>query len=126
MAYPRTASCLCAGSGHGRTNEQGVTQTHKAKARLVVKGFTYPALVSIRAESPTLSKVGRNTLHQLAACHKWSIGMGDVKTAFLRTNLGENERQIYGDLPADSRKLFGLIGRTAEARRFCVRAPSRA
>ena len=54
----------------------------KAKARLVVKGFTDPDLTTTRAESPTLSKIGRNCLLQLAASHRMKISMGDVKTAF--------------------------------------------
>ena len=59
------------------------SDTQKAKARLVVKGFTDPDLTTIRAESPTLSKVGRNCLLQLAASYKMKLSMGDVKTAFL-------------------------------------------
>ena len=37
----------------------------KAKARLVAKGFTDPDLLTIRAEAPTLSKIGRHLLLQL-------------------------------------------------------------
>ena len=80
----------------------------QAKARLVVKGFTDPDLIKIRAESPTLSKVGRNCLLQLAASYKLTLSMGDVKTAFLQGNMGESERDIYGDLPPDARRLFKL------------------
>ena len=71
----------------------------KAKARLVVKGFTDPDLIKIRAESPTLSKVARNCLLQLAASYRMKLSMGDVKTAFLQGNCGESERDIYGELP---------------------------
>ena len=60
----------------------------KAKARLVVKGFTDPDLTTIRAESPTLSKIGRNCLLQLAASCRVTISMGDVKTAFLQGEMG--------------------------------------
>jgi hypothetical protein len=84
------------------------TGGRKAKARLVVKGFTDPDLLQIRAESPTLSKIGRNCLLQLAASYKMTLSMGDVKTAFLQGNQGESERDIYGDIPADSRDLFNL------------------
>ena len=38
----------------------------KAKARLVAKGFTDPDLLTIRAEAPTVSKLGRYCLLQLA------------------------------------------------------------
>ena len=39
----------------------------KAKARLVVKGFTDPDLTEIRAESPTLSRLSRQLILQLSA-----------------------------------------------------------
>ena len=54
----------------------------KAKARLVAKGFTYPDLLTIRAEAPTLSKIGRHCILQLACSHKFKIEVGDVSTAF--------------------------------------------
>eukprot|EP00974_Lingulodinium_polyedra_P054987 5288695-Lingulodinium_polyedra.AAC.1 len=34
--------------------------------------------------------------------------MGYVKTAFLQGDVGENERQIYGDPPPDARRLLCL------------------
>ena len=43
----------------------------KAKARLVAKGFTDPDLMTIRAEAPTLSKIGRYCLLQLPCSHKF-------------------------------------------------------
>ena len=42
----------------------------KAKARLVVKGFTDPDLATVRAESPTLSRLARRWLLQVAASSK--------------------------------------------------------
>ena len=39
----------------------------KAKARLVVKGFTDPDLTEIRSESPTLSRLSRQLILQLSA-----------------------------------------------------------
>ena len=56
----------------------------KAKARLVAKGFTYPDLLTIRAEAPTLSKVGRYLLLQLSCSNKFKMEVGDVSTAFLQ------------------------------------------
>ena len=56
----------------------------KAKARLVIKGFTDPDLVSLRAEAPTLSKVGRHMVLQIATSLKFLVEVGDVKTAFLQ------------------------------------------
>ena len=56
----------------------------KAKSRLVAKGFTDPDLLTIRAEAPTLSKIGRHCLLQLACSHKFKLEVGDVSTAFLQ------------------------------------------
>ena len=56
----------------------------KAKARLVAKGFTDPDFLTTRAEAPTLSKIGRHCLLQMACSHKMKIEVGDVSTAFLQ------------------------------------------
>ena len=53
-----------------------------AKARLVAKGFTDPDLLTIRAEAPALSKIGRHCLLQLACSHTFKLEVGDVSTAF--------------------------------------------
>ena len=45
----------------------------KAKARLVVKGFTDPDVTEIRSESPTLSRLSRQLI----------LRKGDANTAFL-------------------------------------------
>ena len=45
----------------------GDTGEKKARARLVVKGFTDPDLTEIRAESPTLSRLSRQLILQIAA-----------------------------------------------------------
>eukprot|EP00974_Lingulodinium_polyedra_P121453 11179072-Lingulodinium_polyedra.AAC.1 len=34
--------------------------------------------------------------------------MGDVKTALLHGDMGDCEREIYGDPPPDARRLWGL------------------
>ena len=44
----------------------------KAKARLVVRGYTDPDLVKLRAESPTRSKVARHIIIQLGASNRWT------------------------------------------------------
>ena len=62
----------------------------KAKARLVAKGITDLDLLTIRAEAPTLSKIGRHCLLQLACSHKFKLEVGDVSTAFLQ---GDKEEQ---------------------------------
>ena len=56
----------------------------KAKARLVVLGFEDPALADLERDSPTLTKLSRSLLLQIASSKHWTIGSFDVRTAFLR------------------------------------------
>ena len=79
-----------------------------AKARLVIKGFTDPDLTTIRAEAPTLSKLGRHMLLQMGASHGFTFEMGDVKTAFLQGDRGEAERDVYARLVPELSKYLGL------------------
>ena len=56
----------------------------KAKARLVVLGYEDPLVDTIPRDSPTMSKLSRMLILQMAASRNWSIGSFDIKTAFLR------------------------------------------
>ena len=80
----------------------------KAKARLVVKGFTDPDLLTVRAEAPTLSKIARHVFLQVAASQKFLLECGDVKTAFLQGDQEEAERDVYADPPADVKDMLGM------------------
>jgi len=79
-----------------------------AKARLVVKGFTDPDLTTIRAEAPTLSRMGKHLLLQLAASNGWQLTKGDVKTAFLQGDSGEGKREVYAQPTAEIRKILNM------------------
>ena len=70
---------------------------HKPKARLVVLGFQDPMVDSIPRDSPTLTKLSRMLILQLAASNRWTIGSFDVKTAFLRGE--EQSDRILGIEP---------------------------
>ena len=76
----------------------------KAKARLVAKGFTDPDLLTIRAEAPTLSKIGRHCLIQIACSHKFKLEVGDVSTTFLQGDKEEQNRDVYLEPTADLRQ----------------------
>ena len=78
-----------------KTVKEGEDQHTKAKARLVVKGFTDPDLIELRAEAPTLGKQSRHMLLQLGASHKWVFEVGDVKTAFLQGDKTETNREVF-------------------------------
>ena len=80
----------------------------KAKARLVAKGFTDPDLLTIRAEAPTLSKIGRHCLLQLACSHTFKLEVGDVSTAFLQGDKNEQDRDVYLEPTADLRTRLGI------------------
>lgn len=78
----------------------------KAKARLVAEGFTDPDLLTVRAEVPTLTKLGRRLLLQLICSSKFKIEVGDVSTAFLQGDKKEQDRDVYPT--ADLRKRLGI------------------
>ena len=67
-----------------KNHDHRPTPRHKPKARLVVLGFQDPMVDSIPRDSPTLTKLSRMLILQLAASNHWTIGSFDVKTAFLR------------------------------------------
>ena len=69
----------------------------KAKARLVVKGFTDPDLTEICSESPTPSRLSRQLISQLSASRGFCLRKGDVKTAFLSGDREEARRAVYAE-----------------------------
>ncbi len=80
----------------------------KAKARLVAKGFTDPDVLTIRVEAPTLSKIGRHCLLQLASSSKFKLEVGDVSTAFLQGDKKEQDRYVYLEPTADLRQRLNI------------------
>ena len=56
----------------------------KAKARIVVLGYSAPSLLEEPATSPTMSRLSRQLILNLACAKHWTIASGDVKTAFLQ------------------------------------------
>ena len=80
----------------------------KAKARLVVRGFTDPDLLQLRSESPTLSRFSRHMLLQLASSSKWHIEVADAKTAFLQGGKEEADRAVYVEPTAEVRRMLNL------------------
>ena len=71
----------------------------RAKARLVVLGFTDPGLSYVPNDAPTLSKDGRMLVLQTVSSNHWNLVNFDVSTAFLK---GEGDGRILGlDAPAE-------------------------
>ena len=61
-------------------------------------------MLTIRAEAPTLSKIGRHCLLQIACSHKFKLEVGDVSTAFLQGDKEEQDRDVYLEPTADLRQ----------------------
>ena len=55
----------------------------KAKARLILKGFQDPDLLTVDRQAPTMSTLGRNAILSLAARKRFKVFLGDIKTAYL-------------------------------------------
>ena len=85
------------------------------KGRWCLQGHLDPDLAE-KAESgclksPTLSQLGRMTLMQMIASHKWLLQLGDIRGAFLEAGpLEEKYRPLYARQPAG-----GIPGVPAEA-----------
>ena len=70
----------------------------KAKARLVIIGYEDPDLSTIKNDSPTLSKDGRQTVLQQVSSYKWPLISFDISTAFLH---GKGDGRCLGIHPPE-------------------------
>ena len=76
----------------------------KAKARVVIIGYKHPDLArrdprtgrpQLRTSSPTLSRLGRQTILQAAAFDQHTLESADAKSAFLQADEGIETQRIY-------------------------------
>ena len=80
---------------------------HTPRARLVVLGYEDPLVHEIPRDSPTMSKLSRMLILQLAASQKWDIESFDIRTAFLRGN--ETSNRVLGlEPPTEMRERMKL------------------
>ena len=70
--------------------------TVKAKARLVVLGYTDPDLGFNNVKSPTLTRRSRQLLLQATTHRGWGFIKADAKAAFLQGSSSQAQRMIYG------------------------------
>ena len=89
-------------------DEEGKVVGKKPKARLIIKGFLDPDLLSLKRESPTLSTQNRNLLLSVAAWKQWKVQVGDVKTAFLNADATERDRNLGADPPEEVRNMLNM------------------
>ena len=78
----------------------------KAKARLVLKGFQDPDLLSMEKTAPTASKNSKMLMLSLAPNMGWTILCGDVRAAFLSGSTFD--REIIVKVPRDCGPLMGM------------------
>ena len=73
----------------------------KAKARLVLQGFSDPDLLSGKLEtsSPTLNRSSRQVMLSIMSILGWSAAVADVSTAFLQGD--PQQRELWARLPKD-------------------------
>ena len=79
----------------------------RAKARLIVRGYTDPDALQGKVEtsSPTTTRLSRSMLFSLAANLSWPLWTADVSTAFLQGR--PQARQLWVKLPSEALALLG-------------------
>ena len=75
----------------GTENEHEV----KAKARIVLLGYSDPDLEELMTSAPTLSRRGRQLLLNLGTFKRWTRRKADAKSAFLQGSESQRTRDIY-------------------------------
>ena len=89
-------------------DDQGQQVGTKPKARLIIRGFEDPNLLTLRRDSPTLALSNRNSLLALSAIYKWPVFAGDIKTAFLNGDELPQCEQLFGDPPPEARQILNM------------------
>ena len=70
----------------------------RAKARLIIKGFTDPDLLDIESQSPTLTWEVRTTVLQ-SVCNGHELQFGDVQQAFNTSDPIKREQHLFVRMP---------------------------
>ena len=71
----------------------------------IVRGFEDPGLLRADRESPTVSSVGKMAE---GAQQNFSVRVGDVRSAFLRGDGIEMDREVFADPPPVAKALLGI------------------
>ena len=90
-----------------RKNSKNPQDQYKPKARLVVLGYTDPCIEDIPRDSPTMTKLTRMMILQVATSNNWDIESFDIKTAFLRGS-EQGDRTLGIEPPPELRERLKL------------------
>ena len=90
----------------------------RAKARLITQGFRDPDALNgvVTTSSPTLSRLAKNFMLNVAATMGWRVFSSDVATVFLQGKEHPESRTLWIQLPADARKILGVQSPTSVMR----------
>ena len=67
----------------------------KAKARLVLLGYSDPDLLELQTSSPTMTRRSRQLLLSLCTHKRWRLRKADAKSAFLQGSQRERDRNVF-------------------------------
>ena len=73
----------------------------RAKARLIIKGFTDPDVLDIKSHSPTLTREGFMTVLQSVWSHGHKLQFGDVQQAFNTGDPIKRKEPLFVRMPPD-------------------------
>ena len=73
----------------------------RAKARLIIEGFTDPDFLDIESHSPTLTREGFMTVLQSVCSHGHKLEFGDVQHAFNTGDPIKREQPLFVRMPPD-------------------------
>ncbi|CAE7230659.1 RE1 [Symbiodinium necroappetens] len=80
----------------------------KAKARIVILGYSDPNLLEASTVSPAMTRLSRQLLLNMASVCRWEIQCGDVKSAFLQAKSPQENRGIFATPVGELSKALGL------------------
>ena len=83
------------GSAKAAKSSSATGERIKAKARIVILGYSDPNLLEATTVSPAMTRLSRQLLLNMAAVKKWDIVCGDVKSAFLQAKSPQADRCIF-------------------------------
>ena len=67
----------------------------KAKARMVILGYSDPSLLEQETSSPAMSRQSKMLFFNFATAKRWRLLAGDVKTAFLQAKAPNREHPLH-------------------------------
>ncbi|CAE7726789.1 RE1 [Symbiodinium sp. CCMP2592] len=85
----------------------------KAKARIVVLGYSSPSLLKEPTTSPTMSRLSRQLILNMVCAKGWRIACADVKTAFLQARPQERQQRLLARPLPELAEAMGLAPHTA-------------